>query len=466
MKKTLISLATASLIASTAMAADKGIDIVTTGQAVVYYETNDGNGVDAVTNKDESSLFRDANSNANVGVQLNLNADLGNNFSFGAQLSYLDALGLNKNLVGDTRVKQVGGSIPNTQALGATDTTNDLALTKIFVAKKVGNTTVKIGRQELPKSLSPLAYSEGWSVFKNTFEAVLLVNSDIPDTTLVGAYVGGGTGMDLSNSDDLVATTTAGNLAVNGTAYMLTAQNKSIPMTTVTASYYALSHIGQDATIGATGVHADALWVDAQVAGKDLPLGLKVGLQAGNISPDNYTVGGGAIAVPMTDTTAFGAKVSLKPVDALSLCAAFTSVDGANIDATGTVTKHAVAIKNTGTGVKTPLYTQMIANQDAIALDGDTFMLKAAYSLGDNGTVIVQGTYTAAGKSNANTYTDNAGREQGNDYTDLELVYKFKSGGVQYFAAYVNQTWDSVDFGSVGQQDNNDKIRVWARYAF
>ena len=459
MKKTLISLATASLIASTAMAADKGIDIVTTGQAVVYYETNDNNGLDATTGNDETSLFDRGSSAANVGVQLNLNADLGNNFTFGSQISYLGTAGLEKDLVGAT--KQTAGDLY--------DTTNELALTKVFVAKKVGNTTVKIGRQELPKSLSPLAFSEGWNAFKNTFDAILLVNSDIQDTTLVGAYVGKSTGMGLDGLEDLTAVSTAGDIDVNGAAYMLTAQNKSIPMTTVTASYYSLSQVGQIPTAagtGSTGIHADALWVDAKIAGKDLPLGLKVGLQAGSIMPDSDYVVGGAVAAKFTDTTAFGAKVSLKPVDALSLCAAFTSVDGADIDATGTVTKHAVAIKNTGTGVKTPLYTQMIANQDAIALDGDTFMLKAAYSLGDNGTVIVQGTYTAAGKSNANTYTDNAGREQGNDYTDLELVYKLKSGGVQYFAAYVNQTWDSVDFASVGQKDKNDKVRVWARYAF
>ena len=40
MTKTLISLATASLIATSAMAADKGVDFTTTGQAVVYYNTS------------------------------------------------------------------------------------------------------------------------------------------------------------------------------------------------------------------------------------------------------------------------------------------------------------------------------------------------------------------------------------------------------------------------------------------
>ena len=160
MKKTIISLATASLIASSAMAADKGIDFTTTGQAVVYYQT---------AGQASDEMFQRDNSKANVGIQLDLAADLKNGFGMGAQLSYLDAFGLNKSLVADTNVMQVGGSVPSTQALGGTQTTDDLALTKIFLTKKVANTTVKIGRQELPKSLSPLAFSEGWDVFKNTF---------------------------------------------------------------------------------------------------------------------------------------------------------------------------------------------------------------------------------------------------------------------------------------------------------
>jgi len=39
MKKTLVSLAAVAALTTGAMAADKGIDIVTTGQAVVYYQT-------------------------------------------------------------------------------------------------------------------------------------------------------------------------------------------------------------------------------------------------------------------------------------------------------------------------------------------------------------------------------------------------------------------------------------------
>ena len=425
MKKIILSAAVAAMAFSTAAVAEeaKGIDMVVTGQAVVYYETND-----IGTNTD---MFSQAASKANVGLQVNANADLKNGFTFGTQLSYLGTAGLEKNLV--SGVKQSAA-----MSL-ATTTTQQLALSKIFVAKTVGNTTVKLGRQELPKSLSPLAFSEGWNVFKNTFDAVVAINTDLPDTTLVGAYVSGGTGMDLESTGNLTASTGAGSATVAGTAYMLTAANKSLPMTAITASYYKLSKIGANLVAG-SDIGADAVWLDAQVADKSLPMGLSIGLQAGSIMPDEKLG-----AVTMDDTTAFGVKVAAKPLPALTVAAMYTSVDG-------TDDKVNVAIKNTGTGIKTPLYTQMVANQDMIALDANTFGLSAAYSLGDMGTIIARGTTTSAGKSNLK------GSEV--DSTDMELIYKLNAGGVSYLAALVN-----VDTDDNTENDGNI-VRVWARYNF
>jgi len=415
MKKIIISAAVAAMALSTsALAADKGIDITTTGQGVVYYQTSDTG---------DNSMFGQDNSSANVGLQLNLDADLKNGFTFGAQLSYLGTAGLEKNLVSDTRQVSAGSSL---WAGLDGDTTNELALTQINVAKTVGNTTVKLGRQELPKSLSPFAYSEGWNVFKNTFDAILAINTDIPDTTLVGAYVSGGTGMSLDSTSNLVAGQTG--LDVNGAAYMLTAQNKSIPMTTLTGSYYDVSKVG-----GANSNNANAMWLDAAIAGADMPLGLSVGIQGGQIAVDLATM------PAAEDTTAFGVKVGLAPVEALNIGLAFTSVDD------GTV-----AIKNFGTGIKSPLYTQMVANQDAISLDGDTMMASAAYSFGAAGTVTARGTLTSAGAGNINGE---------NDFRDLELLYTLNAGGVSYLAAFVNT---ELDDGS----DAVNIVRLWARLNF
>lgn len=406
-----MSIVAASLIATTAMAADKGIDITTTGQAVVYYQTLANNGAGS------PDLFDQATGKANAGLQLNLDADLKNGFTFGSQINYLGTLGLEKNIVSGTMQNTNGGITENNIA-------DDVYLSQLYVAKKIANTTVKLGRQELPQSLSPFAYSEGWNVFTNTFDAALVVNTDIPNTTLVGAYVAKGNynnvGSNMSSFGDI--STSAG--AVAGTAYMATVQNKSIPMATVTGTYYSVSNV-------AGSVDADILWGDVAIASKDLPMGLNFGIQGGTIAPD---------AAGLTDTNALGLKVGLKPVSALTLTAAYTTVND------GTV-----GIKNTG-GIKTPLYTQMILNQSSLYSDNDTYMLKAAYSLGDAGTIIAQGTMT----------DDNRNIAVPKDLTDLELVYKVKAGGVNFLAAYVNQSWDAA----AGAADGQDLIRVVARYNF
>jgi len=409
MKKTLVSIAAASLIVSSAMAADKGIDIVTTGQAVVYYQTTSNNG------DVDTQLFDKEDAVANAGIQLNLDADLKNGFTFGSQLTYLGTAGLEGNLVSGT-MQDVGGDVTNNNL------TDEIALTQIFVAKKIANTTVKLGRQELPQSLSPFAYSEGWNVFKNTFEAALVVNTDLPDTTLVGAYVSGANTVngDLADFNNVSNTN---DTTVNGGAYMLTAQNKSLPMTTITATYYDVAkYVGND---GIT-----AAWGDVAIADKSLPMGLKVGVQGGKIMLD--TAG-------LDDTSAFGVKVGLAPVENLTLCAAYTSVDDGY-----------AAIKNIA-GVKSPLYTQLIANNGIITTDNNTYMLKAAYAMGDLGTVILQGTQTS----------DESAAD--NDVTDIELVYKVQAGGVDFLAAYINQSWDNKDTNNA---DEKNIVRLVARYNF
>lgn len=433
-----MSIVAATLVATSSMAADKGIDIVTTGQAVVYYQSQAGNG------NGEDNLFNNKKSFANVGLQLNLDADLKNNFTFGSQLNYLGTAGLEKNVV-------------NGVMQDDNNEDSQFYLSQLYVAKKMGNTNVKVGRQELPMSLSPFAYSEDWSVFKNTFDAILAVNTDIKDTTLVGAYVSGGNyntpnnasmadfgnltvgGVKNSNPADTIKYE---EMDVQGTAYMLTAQNKSIPMATVTATYYGVQNILLDNTAGAKAfADANILWGDVAISDKSLPMGLSVGIQGGAIMPDS--------ASTLDDTKAFGAKVSIKPMDSLGLTLAYSHVnDGA------------VALVNVG-GIKTPLYTQMIGNQTAISKDANTFMVKADYDMGEYGAITLQDGYTKGGDANRDS-VGRVGTDVNNN--DLELIYKIKAGGVQYYAAFINRTWSEEKLAD--GQDSENWVRVWGRYNF
>jgi len=390
-KITNLSLAVIAVVGMMSVAS-ADVDVDLGGQAVVYYQTSDASGTGDLFNQD-SSL-------ANFGLQLDATSDIGNGFGLGVQASALNASGLNKNLV--SNVMQAGGG-------DLDDAENYFGITKAYLTKNIGKTTLKMGRQELPKSLSPLAFSEGWNVFKNTFDAVVAINNDVPDTTVVGAYVsssnGNGIANDMTSFDDL-----AGGAAEKG-AYMLTVANKSVQNVPMTLSYYSLP-----------STDLSAVWADVQAK----QLGpVNVGLQGGMVMND---ASGG------NDTTGLGVKVSGKagPAD---LTVAYSTVDDGD-----------VPIHNVGTNVKTPLYTQMILNQGAIKSDNDTVMLKAAAPAGP-GKVIGQYAYT----------TDNSIAE--NDYNELDLIYKFKALGTTMLAAYVMQDGDAYE-------DPNNVLRFWTRYNF
>lgn len=71
--------------------------------------------------------------------------------------------------------KDVAGNRKNATYLG-----------QAYVQAKLGNTLVKVGRQQLD---TPLAGSDDARMLPTLFEAAVVINSDIKDTTLIGAHV-------------------------------------------------------------------------------------------------------------------------------------------------------------------------------------------------------------------------------------------------------------------------------------
>jgi hypothetical protein len=198
---------------------------------------------------------------------------------------------------------------------------------------------------------------------------------------------------------------------------MLTVANKSIKDVPITASYYALKDI-------ANLDSGNALWLD--VKANQNPV--KFALQAGQIDPSNE----------LDKTTAFGLKASGK-VENVGLSLAYSSVNDGD-----------VSLQNVGTGVKTPLYTQMIGNQNFISSDADTVVLKVVGKL-PVGKLIAQ--YGAT--------TDNSDAK--NDYGELDIIYKFKALGTNMLVAYINQQAENKTFGT---DDSVNKLRFWTRYNF
>jgi hypothetical protein len=399
----MIRLSTIALMATMLTTASMAeADIKLGGQGVLYYQTND---------LGETDLFSQENSSANAGLELSLKADAGNGFNLEYQETFLGTLGLENRIVSGIRQN------------AHKDDLNSHAMTRFYVSKKIENTLIKLGRQELPKHLSPLAFSENWNVFKNSFDAIVVVNKDIIDTTIVGAYVSGSNHHNnLSKFDNLSANSLslgAGAGTIDSGAYMLTVQNESFKNVPITASYYALKDIA--------GLESgNALWLDF----KSNQAPVKLALQAGQIDPAN----------DLDKTTAFGVKASGR-VENIGLSLAYSSVNDGD-----------VSIQNVGTGVKTPLYTQMIGNQDFISRDADAVVLKAVAKL-PVGKVIAQ----------YNMTTDNSDAK--NDYNEFDLIYKFKAFDTKMFLAYIGQSTDKKTFAG-GTEDSANTVRFWSRYNF
>jgi hypothetical protein len=392
-----MSLAAAVAVTGMVSSASADVDFKIGGQTVVYYNTNDAG---------DSSLFNQASSKANVGIQLNATGDIGHGTTLGFQATALNTMGLENKVVGKTM--QSGAATGDITAKA-----NDyFGMTKAYIAKTVGNTTVKMGRQELPQSLSPLAFTEGWNVVKNTFDAIVGINSSIENTTIVGAYVSRSNGhKDLTTYGKLHATTAGGAANLDKGAYMLTAAMKFDALDP-TVSYYALNNInGADS--------GKAIWLDAKI-NADLPV--KLAIQAGNINPSNS----------LDKTTAFGFKVNGKASDVAYKVAYTTVNDGA------------VAVKNVGTGVKTPLYTQMIANQNYISANSNTIVVQGVVPVGSSKVVAQYGSSSAKVGSGK--------------YNELDMIYKFKALDMNMLAAFVT--------GKLDGADRVNTLRFVARYSF
>ena len=360
------------------------------GQGVVYYQTAEAG---------SGSLFEQENAGAAAGIQLGaVNKDLIGGIGAGFELSGISSLGLENDVVSHL-------------VQSATGDLTGAAITQAYLTYGVANTSLKVGRQELPKSLSPLAFSDDWNVFKNTFEAALLVNTDIPDTVVALAYV--------TRANSSFGPLNAFNPIhkADDNVYFAAVSNSSISGLTLTGSFYQLNNV---AGLG----DATAVWGDAQYKVG----GYTIGLQGASIDPTD-------VADSLKKTAAFGAQITGKvgPVDATL---AYSTVDD------GTVTVNNVAGLK---GERTALYTQLLANANAVASDNDTVAVKAHLNaLG--GTIVAE--YAAT--------TDNSAAS--NDSTELDLAYVKTIGKTTLFAGYVLATQDNAEDTNI--------VRVWGRYNF
>ncbi|MFC2057578.1 hypothetical protein ACFLR6_01430, partial [Campylobacterota bacterium] len=368
-------------------------------QGVVYYQTMGAGTVD---------LFDQEGAAADAGIQLRAtNNDVISGIGAGFAVNGLSTLNLENSVVSDG-MQGTGNLVAGNDV---DDVTDGGWISEAYLTYGFGNTSIKAGRQTLPKSLSPFAYSENWNVFENTFDSVLVVNTDIANTTIVGAWVYGGN----FNSYGAVASannmTDFNSLNNDDGVYMLTIQNKSIADLTLTGSYYYAADAGlnDDMTI---------LWGDAAYNAGDFGVAIQGGTVEAGL-PD--------------DMTAFGAKLT-GAVSGINLMAAYSSVEDGAMGQLG--------------GTTSALYTNTVSNElfnGAFEFNADKFVVAA-------NTDVLGGNVSAA---YAMADSDVTG-----DTDELNLVYSTNvTDSLALTAAYVYVDQELAT-------DELDVVRVIANYKF
>lgn len=284
------------------------------------------------------------------------------------------------------------------------------------MAATLGKTTVKAGRMELD---TPLAFTEKWNVVNNTFEGAVVLNSDIPQTTLVGAWVGkhngtGATGGLLINSAGTTVSMAdnsfvsfghpLGSPNVGSGAYALAAVNTSIPSTTVQGWYYDVVDV------------ATAYWLQADAKIADM---VTVGAQYASMDPD---------AVGLKTSTVYAVKAGVD-VAGVNLYAAYSSTDKNGV----------LGFSNVATGDKTKIYTGL----DSIYMDGIvTRPGTSTYKVGASATAMdvkLAAAYTSCETTGGAT----------NDIAGLDLSASGKVGPVSLMAIYT-QVYNEAASGNYG----------------
>jgi len=182
--------------------------------------------------------------------------------------------------------------------------TSGSVMSQAYLAYTMGNTTAKVGRQYIK---TPLVAGSGSRIFKQSFEGVVLFNTDIPDTTLVAAYVDKYQNRTAYAGDKTAPIGDEPQFEqVADGAYTIYVKNKSISNLAIQAQY---------AQVNALAGSEDSKHFYADASYKLNPV---------TISAQTYQTDNGAAT--KSDGTAYGVKVAAK-IAGFNVAAAYSTID-------------------------------------------------------------------------------------------------------------------------------------------
>lgn len=448
MKFTKLSLIAALLLGSSTMFAIENTKV--SGDARLYYGTQDSDAADA------PNLFSKEAGYTNFAARLDITSDLAKNVSAGVGAQVVTTLGVEHNLVDRvwSNAHTVDTSTGASFASGA-EVDSAFWIDEAWIAANGYDSTLKIGRQALD---TPLAFTETWGVDKNTFEAVLLANKSLKDTTLIATYIGKSNGS--ADDRESLREGGAGNLnnlraaaagyvaadgrfntfGTNGT-YAFGIVNNSFKPLTAQAWYYNMVNLANaywlQADIKCQAI--DGLIFGVQYVNTDLEKGANIGYFNGSTTQ--------VITGDTKDTSAWAAMVGYKLKDGTIFKVAYSDVDN---DGTLGVANTATGSIATAGG-QSKLYTEMWWNYGYVsAVGAESFALSAQTKLADIDFLLG---YYNADISRASTLFAKE------NITEIALVASKSFGPLDTSLALIHANKDEADIKTTD-------IQVYLKYNF
>ncbi len=370
MKSIRMSLAAAMLMGASAYAID---NVKVNGDAKFFYNTSNSDYTKDGSKRSglfDQGVVGEGGSQADAGLRIGATGDLLKNISFGVTGHAISTLGLENNVVSNAW----SGAHSNGSAAAGTSGVKDAAwLSELWIAGTAGNTTGKAGRMQLD---TPWVFSETWSIAPNTFEGAVLINKDLPDTTVVAGWIGKGNGANAlgynnrgiggvdNNSSGIgweggvIGKNADFNTFLHEGAYAIGAINNTLKPLTTQAWYYDALAV------------ADAYWLQADIDFSLLP-GVKLGAQYANLDPKGKTSHAGITE----NSSAYAFKIGYEGIENLKLSAAFSQVDDK-----GSLKVSNIATNNTGIA-QSKLYTEAFMNYGYVgAPDARAYSVSAEYT--------------------------------------------------------------------------------------
>jgi hypothetical protein len=355
MKSAKISLILATLISSNTFAFEN-TDVF--GDIIFNYATNNEQTI-LNKKKQNEGLFSQDNSSVDIGLHLDLVTNLSEAIYIDIGMQVVSTLGLENNLVSNGW----SGAHPVSTSAGNNKQADTATwVDEIWFDAMVYNTIIKIGRQVLE---TPLAFSEEWGADKNTFEAVVLTNKSIENTTLITAYIGNSNGSadDEAEADKFFGTDAqAGYVAGDGKfstfgadgAYIFAMIYSSWKPLTTQVWYYHMTKL------------ANAYWLQSDLKFKNVLAGIQIAnTSVKSVKELDIYLNKSTGFDDVSNTRAISAMLGYKLKNGITLKVAYSDVSDGTLGMANTATGEYAT-----NGGESKLYTEMWDNFGVVSSPG------------------------------------------------------------------------------------------------